>query len=320
MKVAFTICSNNYLAQAKTMCDSLLSHNGDYVTVICLCDTFHPKIDYSSFAPHKVIEAASLNIPCFENMASRYGIIELNTSIKPYAFSYLFDNYPDAGIVLYFDPDIGITAPLKPIEADLEHASILLTPHILFPMDFDGLEPTENLFTQYGVFNLGFLGLKRGKDACELLRWWEKRMENNCYIRLSEGIFVDQLPMNYAPIFFDNVLIAKNPGYNVAPWNLHERRISGSNGSYRVNGNWPLIFYHFSSFKAHNHISNPAQAYSRGVIQKDSAAYELYERYSETVQANGYEMLSRIPYSLTKKEATVPLKQKIRSLASRLLS
>ena len=318
-KIAFTICSNNYLAQAKTLCDSLLLQNAEYETVICLCDTFHPEIDYAFFAPHTVIEAASLGIPCFEDMTNRYSIIELNTSIKPFAFRYLFDSRPDANLVLYFDPDIGIIAPLAPVEADLEQASIVLTPHILFPVDFDGLEPTENLFTQYGIFNLGFLGLKRGKESDELLCWWAKRMEDNCYIRPYEGIFVDQLPMIYAPVFFDKVLIAKHHGYNVGPWNLYERAITGGHGAYLVNGDWPLIFYHFSSFKAHNHISNPADAYSRSGIAEGSAVYGLYERYAETLNANGYTRFSPIPCSYARKASRVSLKQRLRSLGSRLL-
>lgn len=301
------------------MCDSLRRHNGEYETVICLCDTFHPEIDYSVFAPHTVLEAASLSIPDFDRMVGRYNIIELNTSIKPYAFTYLFGKFPDAETVLYFDPDIGITAQLTSIEDDLLQASILLTPHILFPVDFDGLEPTENLFTQYGIFNLGFLGLKRGKDSGELLYWWEKRMENNCYIRPSEGVFVDQLPMNYTPVFFENVLIAKNQGYNVAPWNLHERKIRMNHGVYYVNEVWPLIFYHFSSFKAHNHAVNPAPAYSRGPIPADSAIYNLYEQYSKEVQANDYARLSRIPCAYGRKKTPLSLKQRIRSLGSRIL-
>lgn len=319
MKVAFTICSNNYLAQAKTMCDSLRFHNNGYETVICLCDTFHPEIDYTAFSPHKVFEVAKLNIPDFENMCTQYTIIELNTSIKPYIFKYLFDTYPDAGTILYFDPDIQIIAPLKPVEKDLECASIVLTPHILFPIDFDRLEPTENLFTQFGIFNLGFLGLKRGKDAQNLLLWWSKRMANNCYIRPADGIFVDQLPLNFAPVFFDNVLISNNQGYNVAPWNLHERQVSKSDGLYKINDSHPLIFFHFSNFKSHNHILNASRAYSRGVIPKDSAIYELYESYAISLEANGYEHFSRIPCSLAKKNTPPSLKQRIRRLASRLL-
>lgn len=320
MKVAFTICSNNYLAQAKTMFDSLLLHNSDYETVICLCDTLHPEIDYTTFSPHKILEVAKLNIPGFKKMCSQYTVIELNTSIKPYACSYLLDAYPNADTVLYFDPDIQITAPLKTIEKDLESSSIVLTPHILFPIDFDGSEPTENLFTQYGIFNLGFLGLKRGKDAHDLLLWWSKRMAENCYIKPADGIFVDQLPMNYAPIFFNNVLISKNQGYNVAPWNLHERQVSKSDTFYKINEHWTLIFYHFSSLKKHNHILNSSQAYSRGVIPKDSAIYELYKNYTESIHANGYEFFSKIPCALAKKEAAASLKQKIRRLASRVFS
>lgn len=302
MNVVFTICSNNYLAQAKTMLDSVLEFNTSHYTVIVLCDIKNNEIDYSFFEPHLIVEASELNISEFARIQSKYNIIELNTSLKPFAFQYLYKKYQEAQIVLYLDPDIEVLSPLSQIECKLIESSILLTPHILFPIDFDGLEPTENLFAQYGMYNLGFLGTKRGPDTEDLLYWWSERMLHNCYDKPSIGVFVDQLPMNYAPIFFNNVTVSKNEGVNVAPWNLHERNITKENGKYYVNGKDPLIFYHFSSLRTHNHLTLPTSAYSRGRIFADSATYQLYDNYMQKIYANGYETFSEIPcaYGKTK--------------------
>ena len=48
-KSVFTICSNNYLAQAKTLADSFLEFNKGYKFYIFLCDTMRSDIDYSKF-------------------------------------------------------------------------------------------------------------------------------------------------------------------------------------------------------------------------------------------------------------------------------
>jgi hypothetical protein len=46
-EIIFTLCSNNYLAQAKTLGDSVKKFNPDVLFVIGLVDKLHPEIDYS---------------------------------------------------------------------------------------------------------------------------------------------------------------------------------------------------------------------------------------------------------------------------------
>ena len=86
MKIAFTICSNNYLAQAKILGDSLLDKNPDYKFVIGLCDEPSESIDYAFFENIEIIPVAKINIYCFAEIVKKYQIVELNTSIKPSFF------------------------------------------------------------------------------------------------------------------------------------------------------------------------------------------------------------------------------------------
>ena len=62
------------------------------------------------------------------------------------------------------------------------------------------------------------------------------------------GLGVDQKWIDLAPAFFNGVHILKDPGLNVAFWNLHERRLSKSQAGWFVNDVSPLGFVHFSSF------------------------------------------------------------------------
>ena len=283
-KYVFTICSNNYLAQAKTLGNSLLKHNPEYKFIIALCDKKSSKIDYSNFSDFEIIEAENLGIKDFEKMCNQYDIIELNTSIKPFVFSYIYNKY-NADIVMYFDPDTCIFNSLKCIEDDLENHEIVLTPHICSPVEFDGLLPDENTFTRYGIYNLGFLATKKGEATFKLLNWWSKRLTVNCYRKPKEGIFVDQLPMNYAPIFFNSVKISKNLGLNAAPWNLHERNLRKENGIFYINET-PLILYHFSSFNPNN--KNLSKEYSRYDFENKKDFKEIYEIYTKQILENNY--------------------------------
>jgi hypothetical protein len=151
MRIAFTICSNNYLAQAKTLGNSLLERNPDYKFIIFLVDTLSEKVDYGSFKNLEVIPIEKLFPGTFDKLWQRYNIIELNTSVKPTCFKYLFENYPAAEWLFYFDPDIVLFHSLYNLEKEFNDNNILLTPHIIHPIELDGKLPMENHFLNYGI-------------------------------------------------------------------------------------------------------------------------------------------------------------------------
>jgi hypothetical protein len=135
--IAFTICSNNYLAQARTLGDSVVLHNPGVTFVIGLVDRLCPDVDYDALGPFVIIPVEELSIAGFDDLWKRYGIMELNTAVKPFYFSYLFQRYvPD--VVIYFDPDIELFAPLATVRDELGDAMALLTPHALTPLPDDG--------------------------------------------------------------------------------------------------------------------------------------------------------------------------------------
>ncbi len=53
-------------------------------------------------------------------------------------------------------------------------------------------------------------------------------MRNKAFIDLKKGLFVDQIWINFVPLFFKKVRIFLHHEYNVAYWNLHERMIQGN--------------------------------------------------------------------------------------------
>ena len=248
--IAFTICSNNYLSQAKVLSDSVYKYSkDDYEFVIVLCDVFSDKIDYDEFHA-TFVEAKSLGIENFEWMVRYYNIVELNTAIKPFAFKYLISNY-NPPFIHYLDPDTRTYTSLKAIEEELNpNSSILLTPHELAPLPFDGKHPSDNTFLNAGIYNLGVLGLRVSDESLKMLDWWCEFLAEHCIIDHQHGFFVDQLPMELVPLFFNEVKVSRHRGINVAYWNLHERSISIKNDDYVVNEKYPLVLYHFSSYKS----------------------------------------------------------------------
>jgi hypothetical protein len=175
-----------------------------------------------------------------------------------------------------------------------DNNNILLTPHILNPIPLDNKLPQENTFLNFGIYNLGFLGLKNTKaEVKKLLDWWEERTFTLGYDNVEKGLFVDQLWMNFAPIFFEKVKILKESGYNVAPWNLHERDIIKKDNIYCMKDGSPLYFFHFSSYnyKLPHVISNKLD---RSTFLNNPDLKELYEYYHGLILKNKIDELSKI--------------------------
>lgn len=298
MTIAFTICSNNYLAQAKTLMDSVYFHNPNFKLVIGLVDKKLPKIDYGFFLPAEIIEVENIGIPSFNSLVEKYDIIELNTSVKASLIKYVQGKNKNATKVFYLDPDIKVYDSFRELEKHLDLHSIILTPHILTPIPLDGKKPDESIFLNHGIYNLGFLGLNlERRQTQQLLGWWEERLLKMCFRKTAKGIFVDQLWLSLAPVFYSETYIIREFGYNMAPWNLHERKIiryNSEKNDYILNDDSNLIFYHFSSydFKNPENINRPY--YNRYGFKERLDLSPLYQDYHQDLIDNRVDLFSTL--------------------------
>jgi hypothetical protein len=241
----------------------------------------------------EVVNIRQLEIDNLQRLAFRYNILELNTNVKPTFLASLFEKGVEN--LLYFDPDILICGSLDSLFDLLGRYCILLTPHCTSPIEQDGRRPSEMEFLLAGVFNLGFIGLRRTEQTEKFLYWWEKRCLELGYAELRSGLFVDQKWTNLVPCYFNSVNIVRDLGCNVAYWNLHERTITRVDGNYLVNREYPLRFFHFSGI-------DPAD---NSQISKHCSRHELGERpdlkdlfcdYRQQVLGMGYADFKDYPY------------------------
>jgi hypothetical protein len=293
MKAAFTICSNNYLAKALVTAETFKAKHPDYLFFIFLVDMFIAEVSYENFDDLKVIAIKDV-VANIEELAEKYNIIELNTAVKPSVFTFLFNNY-DFSHILFLDPDLMIFDRFNEVE-DLfykEGFSIIITPHGCSPID-DGRVPSEIDLSMYGLYNLGFLALKKSLETERFLDFWHNRLMKYCYINVERGMFTDQLWVNYAPIYFDGVLIFKHLGYNVANWNLYERQIERIDEVYKVNRIIKLKFFHFSHYKFENPYIISTQQ-NRHVIEEFEDLRTIIDIYQEKLIFYNHEFYNKIP-------------------------
>jgi len=240
----FTIVARNYLPYARVLAASLSRNNPQSrLTVVILDD---PQRSIAQEPSFEIIHAGQLPFDSpsdLYTMAATYDVTELATAVKPWAFTHLFAL--GASVVIYLDPDIEVFDSLGPLEPLTREHGMVITPHVTEPLPQDGKRPDERDLLLTGIYNLGFLALAAA-TAKSVLPWWRERLRRSCLNDPAQGLFVDQRWIDFAPAFFEP-LILKDPGYNIAYWNLPHRDLVRDGDRIVVNG-WPLRFSTTAAF------------------------------------------------------------------------
>jgi hypothetical protein len=289
---ACTIVSLNYLPYARTLCQSFLKHHPEGLFVTLIVDYNSSRVDLSK-ERFEVVEVEQLGIKEFPSVAFKYTILELNTNVKPTFLRYVFNIYKLSSLI-YLDPDIFIYSPLTEAYDLLRNNSIILTPHISKPIK-DDCFPTEQDYLSSGIFNLGFIGLSQTAETNTFLDWWEDRCLSLAYHEIRTGLFVDQKWVNLVPCLFDSYIVNKNPGYNVAYWNFHERQISDTKDGWRVNEEYPLVFFHFSGIDPEN-FATISKFQNRFELKRLEVLRPLFDNYCRRLGENGIKTFKTYKY------------------------
>lgn len=304
-----TIVAKNYLAYARTLAASLRRvHPGEPLCVL-LVDEPDGLFDPSR-EPFEVLPLAALDLPRPREFCFRYELLELATAVKPYLLQTLFARGHER--VVYLDPDIRLFSPLDGVFERLAQNDVVVTPHLARP-PFAGMFPGEREILLTGAYNLGFLALRRSPAVDALLSWWATRCEHECLVRPDEGLFVDQRWFDLVPGFVDRVAILREPVYNVAYWNLPQRRIEGPPEAPRTEGQ-PVAFMHFSGFDADWPLRLSRHLGKSRKPANDEPLVSILEAYSRDLQAAGHATCRRWPYTWATFDDGHPIGPEMREL------
>lgn len=291
--VVFTSICMNYLPKALTLGESLKKTNKNIKFCIVLLEREIPK-EWPTKAKKivdEVILAKDLGFKDFDKFIFKHSIVEASTSVKGQALVYLLENYDEK--IVYIDPDIKVYSSLNELSNILDEHPVVLTPHLTIPEANEiDIQNNELCALQHGVYNLGFVAVKRTEEGLRFAKWWRDRLGLYCYDDIPRGIFTDQRWCDLAPAYFD-VYILKNPGYNMAPWNLSTRKITHKKNKILVNDNFELVFFHYSGFDSgSNEI-----VFNYYVPDKSNYIYTLRDEYIREMNNNGQEELGKFPWT-----------------------
>jgi len=247
----FTSATFAYLDRARVLGETLRRHHPDWTFWLCLPDEEPPGF---AFDPGRepfdhVVRPADLGIPDLTAWIFGHDVVELCTAVKGAMLHRLLEN--GAGKVVYLDPDIALFADLRPVEALLERHAVVLTPHLLHAeTTVQGVLDNEIGALKHGIYNLGFLAVANTGEGRRFAQWWRDRLLAHCMDDVHAGLFTDQRWCDHAPALFDGVHVLRDPGYNVASWNVAHRPVEiGPDGVIRAAGR-PLRFFHFTKLGA----------------------------------------------------------------------
>jgi hypothetical protein len=291
-----TVSSKARLAHVNVLAESLSTHHPGAQLFCFLVDSIENFLDQLSLKENiELIKPPKLkNVPNFTEFFFKYNAFEATTALKPFFCEHLFKTY-NMKKLIYLDSDIYLTTKMDELDNLLETYSIILTPHITKQLPLDGFQPDEIAFLKAGVFNTGLIGISNTQETLDFLSWWKKRLWLFGISSVAEGLFADQKWIDLVPSLFDKVYILKNPGYNVAHWNLHERNFSFSGEKIFVNGNL-LKCFHFSGFDLYD-IESISKYQTRYKLANFPELRALFELYKKLLLENGHNKVCNWPYS-----------------------
>jgi glycosyltransferase involved in cell wall biosynthesis len=306
-----TIIARNYAAHARVLARSFAATHPDGHCSVLVIDEPDGYLDPAT-EPFELIRLEEIGLPDAERMAAFYSLLELSTAVKPWLLRHLLDR-DGVDTVTYLDPDIRVEDSLEEVDRRAREHGAVLTPHLTAPLPRDGRKPSEAEIMVAGSFNLGFIALGAdGEIADPLLDWWSKRLEDECLIDPVNGLFVDQRWIDLAPGMWPGMNVLRSPAYNVAYWNLPQRRLEIDNEGYRVDGE-PLRFFHFSGYDPRR-PEELSKYQDRIALRSDAALSRICDEYGEELFDQGFEEAIAWSYGWSEAADGMKLDQIVREL------
>jgi hypothetical protein len=280
----YTSFTYAYLSRARVLARSLRRLHPDWSLWAVITD--HPPAGLPPEALAEfdhVIEASALGIPDFPAWLFKHDVVEACTAVKATMLRHLLAQ--GAEKVIYLDPDIAAFAPLDLLADRLDAASIVLTPHQATPDTTEAAwRDNEGGSMRYGIYNLGFLGIRNDRTGQDFAAWWEERLLAACYDAPEDGIFTDQKYCDLVPGLFPGVHVERDAGCNVASWNIAHRPVRITRAGEVTAGGRPLRFYHFTKIGPPR-TPAPGNVMTERYAGENFEVHELVAWYRRAVEA-----------------------------------
>lgn len=239
-----TYFDQNYLPRGLALYESLKATCPTFkLWVLCLDHTAYTTLSQHAFPEVQLIALEELERldPDLQQAKQNRSKIEYYFTCGPALMLAILTQAPDVDMLTYLDADLFFFADPAPLFAEMAGKSIAITEHhypayLREEMDI------------YGIYNVGWISIRRDQHGLACLRWWRERCIEWCYDLLDNDRYADQKYLEHWADLFPGVVVLQHRGANVAPWNLMNYQFQLRAGHVYVDEH-PLIFFHFHGFK-----------------------------------------------------------------------
>jgi hypothetical protein len=289
-RVICTTVTKDHLSQARTLAETLLEHNPNSTLYVLLADRldgyFDPDLElFELIQLEDLPDQAAIAQMCFY-----YTPFELCCALRGWLHEYMLEQ-TDAESWIYLDANVMVCHSLEPIFQHLGSVSLLLTPQRRVPLAVEEVDPQELSFLRQGIHHSSFLGLRRSRETARFIQWFKQRLTYYCFDDLAidhpRGLFVDQLWLNAALLYFRGIDFVTDPGVH---WTVGEKPLKTAyDGTVTVERS-PLLWLYFSD----RDWQNPS-CLGDGEFCSDPIWMELAETYREKLLDNDWEGSHQYP-------------------------
>jgi hypothetical protein len=236
-----TVATRSYLADARLAARSFVDHHpGARFTIVVVDGDHMPPAAWT----HRDVELVTpTELGLAEDdllaMAAIYSPFEIACALKPLALRRTLEQ---ADVGVYVDGDVEVLDPMDELIAAAAAHDVVLVPHVLDPVPRDGRLPDEPGLLGAGMYNGGLIAVRRSSGP--FLDWWEERLRRDGLGRPDMMMLADQRWLDFVPVLFDHHVL-RDPTYDLAYWNLHERPTAWVDGRLCVVDR-PVRCFHYS--------------------------------------------------------------------------
>lgn len=230
MTAFFTVCNRHQLPGAIALGKSIREHHKGARFFIGWAD----EADLPGLPDGmEIVPVSDLELPQLAQMSVRYYDFELVHALRPWFARHLLEQRPAISGLVFL-------APTAMVYRSFEHLSdpakdLLLTPHIVRRLpESRGLDDKRIL--NIGMFHSNAWIARRSESVQNLLDWWSTRTIDRASFDLCNGMCLDQLWLNYAPVYASRSFIIRDPLWHLGLHNCLLYPVKVENAIPIVNG------------------------------------------------------------------------------------
>lgn len=248
MNAVLTVTDRTQLSQALALGESLRLHNPDYVFILGWVDPWAvPTLpDWIELIDVKSV----ISSETWASMQQIYTDFEITVSCRPFFARHILNMARDYERIIFMAPSVYIYDSLAPILSD--DTLMQLTPHRLSPLPI-GTSLDDKRILNIGMFHSNSWVLSTVPASMTLLDWWCARTQDRAYFDLCNGMCLDQLWLNYLPIYHDRVDIIRQRGWHYGLHVIADLPIQYLDEKYSVEGK-ALLTVDFAGLESYHPV------------------------------------------------------------------